>query len=238
MYGATYNFFGGGRSSRLIKLNAHDGTIRWHIPSDRTSTIPAILHDERIVLSAGLSGFGSVPRLILYRDHGDHAVEEWDTALDTWIDVNANGVIDPGEFLNVGGWSFQPVVRQERDQTLVVVGSEGSIGENTLRVIDLDKTPAQDGFVLSAHIGHGGSPGIGYQTVYTIGPDGIAAFGVPIWPDVNGDGIADIEDLYAWQQGMGDRDVNLDGVVNASDATALEAYLRRNELWNMHKGRR
>lgn len=54
--------------------------------------------------------------------------------------------------------------------------------------------------------------------------------------DLNSDGAATIDDLYAaFDQ---PRDVNLDGVANAEDAGAVEWYLRRAEAAGMVAGRR
>jgi predicted alpha/beta superfamily hydrolase len=46
--------------------------------------------------------------------------------------------------------------------------------------------------------------------------------------DVNGDGAADVEDLYV-QVAQGERDINLDGVADAGDVGAMRAYVRRRE---------
>ena len=54
--------------------------------------------------------------------------------------------------------------------------------------------------------------------------------------DVNGDGVVDIEDLFAWMGGP--TDVNGDGAVNDADRLALAAYLRLNELGDIATGRR
>lgn len=57
-------------------------------------------------------------------------------------------------------------------------------------------------------------------------------------PDVNGDGRADIEDLYSWEQGSGARDVDANGVVNDEDREALLKVIRCRELEDMSAGRR
>lgn len=53
--------------------------------------------------------------------------------------------------------------------------------------------------------------------------------------DVNGDGRADIEDLYAIESAGGD--LNLDGATDTEDGRVLEWYLRRDELRGMSPGR-
>jgi hypothetical protein len=57
-------------------------------------------------------------------------------------------------------------------------------------------------------------------------------------PDVNGDGRADIEDLYSWEQGSGARDVNASGTVDGEDREALLKIIRCRELDDMAAGRR
>ena len=57
-------------------------------------------------------------------------------------------------------------------------------------------------------------------------------------PDVNGDGRADIEDLYSWEQGSGARDVDASGVVDDEDREALLKVIRCRELEDMSAGRR
>lgn len=48
--------------------------------------------------------------------------------------------------------------------------------------------------------------------------------------DVNADFVVDIEDLYAWEQGIGLRDVDGNGTVDAADRRLLIHTLRQNEL--------
>jgi hypothetical protein len=57
-------------------------------------------------------------------------------------------------------------------------------------------------------------------------------------PDVNGDGRADIEDLYSWEQGSGARNVDANGVVDGEDREALLKVIRCRELEDMSAGRR
>jgi hypothetical protein len=65
------------------------------------------------------------------------------------------------------------------------------------------------------------------------------AFGAtPPRCDVNGDGVFNIDDLYAWEQSSGQRDVNRDGGVTSVDRDALIVELRRDERADMTGGRR
>jgi len=78
----------------------------------------------------------------------------------------------------------------------------------------------------------------------TIGPPDccacadVNADGIPDWGsfDVDGDGVVDLDDLYACVQEP--FDVNGDGAADNADAACLEAFLRRNELADMTAGRR
>jgi len=57
-------------------------------------------------------------------------------------------------------------------------------------------------------------------------------------PDVNGDGRADVGDLYAWEQVSGARDVDTNGVVDGGDREALLKVIRCREPRDMTAGRR
>lgn len=59
-------------------------------------------------------------------------------------------------------------------------------------------------------------------------------------PDVNADGLTDVEDLYAWYASTDpvDRDTDGDGDVDAEDARLLENTIRLGESEDMAAGRR
>ena len=87
-------------------------------------------------------------------------------------------------------------------------------------------------------VGAGSSPAIADRNLYTIGTAGLAAFGPPPpRADVNTDGTIDLEDLYAWHRGQGQRDVDGNGSITDADRAALEAELRRDEFADMAAGR-
>ncbi len=56
-------------------------------------------------------------------------------------------------------------------------------------------------------------------------------------PDVNDNGRNDIDDLYAWEQGSDNRDVDANGMVNSDDREALLKVVRCREPANMIAGR-
>lgn len=250
IYAASYAFFGGRASSNLVKLDAATGALRWSIACNRTSATPVVLADGRILVSGGVRGFGTVPTLQVFKDQGSSATLLWDSAAATWADANGNGVMDLGEYLAIGGWSMQPAFAASPTIPRLFVGSiptnpASNAACTDLYAIDTNKLPltvagaAQPGYLAMHYVGAGSTPALADSNLYTIGASGLLAFGPP--PprcDVNGDGAVDIEDLYSWSRGTGQRDVNNDGLVNDSDRAVLGAELRRDELLDATAGRR
>lgn len=248
LYASSYAFYGGTTSANLVKVDAATGAMIWSAPCNRTSATPIPLPDGRVLVSGGVRGYGTVPTLQLFADQGSSVLPLWDSALDTWADANHNGVMDLGEFLLLGGWSHQPVAVLTPDSRTLYCGAvptnPNSTGAcNDLYAIDLDKLPFAPGQPLNGYlaqhsVGAGSTPAVADSNLYTIGPGGLCAFGPP--PprcDVNGDCLVDIEDVYWWQEGRGERDVNLDGVVTSADGTVLVASVRYGENEDMAAGR-
>lgn len=236
VFAASYAFSGTRFSANLVKLDALDGTLRWSTPSNRTSSVPLALGDGRVLLSTGLAGFGTTPSLQMFEDRGDGAVLLWDSAVETWNDANNNGVIDPGEYTPLGGWTQRPLAVRTDDGLFACVGVISTGGSEvgaypTMRTVDLGRRPGEAGFFWDTYEGAGNSPAIGGGRVYTVGAQGLVAFDAAARSpfDVNADGVVDLEDLYAWVAGEGDRDVNRDGVVDQRDHDALVAEIRRDE---------
>lgn len=244
---ATYDFFGGTNSARLVKLDAQNGSVLWQTPTNRTDSIPIRFGSDRILLSTGIPGFGSLPTVRVYQDLGSSAQQLDDTATATWQD-DGDGLIELGEFEILGGWTHQPHIVANHPATGGPVAFIGSIDVSTggqffngytrLSMIDLSKGFGDSGWVISAFDGAGSSPAIAQQSLYTIGSDGVHAFGLPYRLDVDGDGRVDIDDLYAWYQNGPNKDVNRDGTVDQADKQALEGELRRYEIEDMSWGRR
>lgn len=246
LYAATYDFWGGLDAGTLVKVDALTGQAVWSIPCNRTSSIPLVLGDGRIILSGGIWGYGTVPSVEVFVDHGPSAYLAWHSATDTWIDTNHNGQLDAGEFLSLGGWSHVPVAAGAGRWLLagtLPTSSSTSAPCSDLRRLDLDmlpprgtpEGPADRSFVVDHHAGAGSSPALADSNLYTIGEQGLHSFGPP--PprfDVNNDGLVDIEDAIAWDQGWGARDVNLDGQVDHADRVLLDQAVRRDE----NQGRR
>jgi hypothetical protein len=158
----------------------------------------------------------------------------WDSALATWDDVDGDGRPDPGEFMSLGGWSHQPCVSTSGGLFAFVgtlaPGANSSLPCTRLSSINLNALHAPEGFVEEVVLGMGSSPAIADQNLYSIGANGLFAFGPPPFQfDVDGDFDVDIDDLHAWEQGRGRRDVDLNGVVDFRDRAALIAELRRED---------
>lgn len=247
---ASYAFDGGQLAANLVKLNLDTGDLVWSVPSNRTDATPISLGDGRILLSAGLGGFGSSPSVQLFIDNGTSATLLWDSALATWIDHNANGIREPGEYLSIGGWTHQPAVAHTDTSTTLIVGTLPS-GTSTapanthLRLINLNLAPTAPGFINGTFNGAGSTPALVGSTIYTIGASGLHAFGPDC--DVNADGLIDIEDLYALELSIGSggsggsgggHDVDRNGIMNAADRDALIRELRRDERRDMEGRRR
>lgn len=247
VYAATYAFTGSFTSANMVKIRARSGELVWSVPSNRTSSVPVVLADGRIALSTGLLGFGSVPMVQMFRDHGTWAEPLWNTAQGTWQDANQNGRLDAGEYLAVGGWTTQPLLARGRStgasDRLIVgaipAGSSVSTAYTTLYALDLSKTPGQPGFIARQTSQAGSTAAMLGAGVYSVGVSGLAALGTP--PprfDVNGDGVIDIEDLHAWEQGQGQRDVDRSGAADDADREMLVFELRRNEARELSEGGR
>jgi len=233
VYAASYNFALTGplASSNLVKVNGASGQLVWSAPCGRTSTIPVPLPGGRVLLSEGVRGeFGSAAALSLYGDTGGSAQMLWNTALASWMDVNGNQVIEEGEYKPMGGWTMQPVVSQFGGVSLAVVGLlPGSAGEQTeeLLVVDLGKGPLDPGFVVSEKHGPGNPAALAGTTLYSTGEHGLYAFGATTLElDLNADGVVTVDDLYAWEQGLGGTDVNHDGVSDAEDRAWVASAVR------------
>ncbi|MFI4896696.1 MAG: PQQ-binding-like beta-propeller repeat protein [Phycisphaerales bacterium JB059] len=191
LFAATYEFFGDQLSSLLLKIDAETGQIVWSAPANRTSSVPIPIGDGRVALSTGLfpskqSDFGSRPSIQLFRDHGAFGELLWDSAIDSWADTNGNDRLDTGEYLAIGGWSHQPVLRVEPGEKLLYVGTideEDLSGQSLLpydriQLIDLNRAPADPGFVVDSATGYGSSPAVVGDALYSVGPEGLTRAGL------------------------------------------------------------
>lgn len=166
LYAATYTFSGAGDTARMFKVNAATGAGVWTIPCNRTASTP-VVQGNRIYLSTGIAGFGSVPRVQAFDDLGASAIKIWDTYADT------------GGSLIVGGWTHQPALADGVLYVGKIPTNVNSFGPYTdLFMLDVALTPTHPDFVRGQRAGAGSSPAIANGRVYSIGTSGLQSIGV------------------------------------------------------------
>ncbi|MBN2584002.1 MAG: PQQ-binding-like beta-propeller repeat protein [Planctomycetes bacterium] len=155
VYAATYEFYGVEDSGLLYCVDATTGAEIWSEPSERTDAIP-IVTDSLVILSAGLDGYGSVPK-----------VEAFDkvTGLKQW------------EWTGGGGWTVQPVLVGDTLYVGALPVDDDYAPCTALYALDLTKTPDEPGFIVASYAGAGSSPAFAHGNIYTIGAAGLHAFG-------------------------------------------------------------
>jgi outer membrane protein assembly factor BamB len=233
VFAASYAFAGGQFAGNLVRLDAATGALAWSAPSNRTDATPLPLPGGFVALSGGLEGFGSRPSVQLFRDLGSAAALEWDTALDTWEDVNLNGSMDAGEFLLVGGWTHQPAAA-EGDGLVLYAGAvppgEGGAPCTDVFALDLSFAPGEAGFIAAHRAGAGSTPALSGGWVYTVGAAGLAAFAPPLLciADCDGSGILDIDDFICFQTlfALGDAaaDCDASGGLDIDDFVCFQTF--------------
>jgi len=210
LYAANYDFYGEQDNSVLCKIDCSDGSVVWKTAVERTQSIPVVVGDK-IYISAGMAGYGSRPKVEAYEDLGGSAVKLWETPAD----------------MVVGGWTNQPVYGNGK----LYVGSipvEGNyFGTYTdLYIFDVNTTPADPNFVIDHYEGCGNSPAVTYDSIYTIGYDGLFKFYQPsLLADIAKDDSVDGRDLrefadawlYEGPVGVERCDLDLDGDVDFRD---------------------
>jgi outer membrane protein assembly factor BamB len=243
VFASSYAFSGGLTSANTVRLDARSGALLGETSTNRTNANPIVLASGRVALATGISGFGSVPSLLWLDASLGSSATLWNTASDTWVDLDGDGRFDVSEYLRLSGYNAQPAASMFGGQTLLVVPTIQAAGTtiasgSSLSVIDPTRTPVQAGFVVQQSTLAGGSVALAGPNMYSVGVGGLVAFGrVPAAFDVNGDKRRSIDDLYAWAAGSGARDVNGDGSVNAADRDALRALLRSDEVRVMEEAR-
>lgn len=241
LYAVSYEFYGGMDSANLIAVDGSTGSVRWSVPCNRGGSAPVVLESGRIAVSAGVQGYGTLPTVALFLDRMDHAIELWNSARDSWIDADADDLIDVGECAWVGLWSYQPIASS--DLKLLCVGSAPQSGlvsafGSAITTIDLSLVPRDRAFCGSTS-GVSGSPTAGRGWWYAIGANGLAAYRAAR-VDVNQDGRTTADDLATLERGtapLDQRDVNADAACDDEDRTALLRALRVHESARMTTGR-
>ncbi|MBX3411039.1 MAG: PQQ-like beta-propeller repeat protein [Phycisphaeraceae bacterium] len=226
VYAASYAFYGGEDSANLVKMDARDGAVMWSVASNRTQSVPVALGAGRVALAGGINGFGTSPGLELFEDHGTHASLVW----------RLTGVDAPG------GWTSQPLCTRDGGRDVLVVGAApGASGGVSTRlfVVDLTLHPEEEGFARLLSDGAGSPAALVGGALYSIGPGGLMALGLLRTEcDVSGDGAVTLDDLHAWEQGVGERDINSDGSADSEDRAAMIRVLRAGERALLTEGRR
>jgi len=219
VYAASYAFYGGLMSGNLVKVRADTGAVVWSVPANRSASIPVPLGDGRILLSAGLEGFGTVASVQLFRDNGASAHLLWDSALWTWKDLNGNGWLDPGEFTPMGGWTHQPAAAEAGPRRVAVFGTIAGAGFGAyarLRVVDLQHSPDHPNFILGEAPAGGSTPAMVGGNVYSIGARGVVGYvseAPACYADCDGSGQVDFLDMLCFQAkfAAGDPEADCDG---------------------------
>lgn len=252
---ASYAFSGGIYSADMIRIDARTGAVLGAALVNRSSSMPVVIPGGQILTTGGLEGINpgdtdTVPSLCLYSTSlMDPPASPttgslvWNSAIDTWIDLDFDGVMDPGEYLNIGGYTHQPLVSLWKGRPSIAVGSFAPgfspSAAPSLWVLDLQLNPVHPSFVKDTVTGAGGSPSLAGPNLYSIGSEGLCAFGPePVRFDVDCDKKVDAGDLAKWDRGQGNRDVNGDGSVTGADRDAVVTLLRANEPADMLEGRR
>jgi len=208
-------------NSGFCKIDCNDGSIVWITQTERTSTMPVVVGDK-IYISGGIADdppwfSGSRPKVTAYQDIGSSVVKLWETP----------------SGLGVGGWMKQPAYANGK----LYVGAAPEHGDyfgvySHLYIIDVALTPDDEGFIADRYRDRycGNSPAVTYDSIYTIGYDGLFKFHQPaLLGDIAENGRVDIQDLvemtgewlFDGPIGTNRCDLNLDGIVNMIDFSLL-----------------
>ncbi len=217
---AQYEFQSGSNSARLLAIDADDGSLLWSAASERSSSIPLPLGDD-VLLSGGIVGFNSEPKIQRFAPDGNQATLLWEASA-------GNGV-------PVGGYAHHPARVGDR----LYVGRPSTsmfFGPHTdLYILDLGREPNDPAFVVDQYSGAGGTPALAYGRLFSIGPAGLVAFepSDECAADTDASGTVDLSDLaavladFGAMRGMSGynaaADIDLSGVIDLGDLAILLA---------------
>lgn len=221
LYAANFDWdLYGEDNSALCKIDCSDGNIVWIIFTERTSTIPVVAGDK-IYISGGLIldgwDLGSRPKVEAYQDLGSTVVKLWETPAD----------------MAIGGWSGQPVYANGKLYIGAIPLTGDYFGSYTeLYILDVAADVNSSDFVMAYYTDQwcGNSPAVTYDSLYTIGDDGLFKFHQPAFlADINKDSEVDFYDLaelavnwlFDGPVGVNRADLNLDGKINFTDFSLL-----------------
>ncbi|MGD0552731.1 MAG: PQQ-binding-like beta-propeller repeat protein [Sedimentisphaerales bacterium] len=213
LYAAAYDWANESEdNSTLCKLDCNDGSIIWITQTERTSSIPVVVGDK-IYTCGGFVGWGSRPKVEAYQDNGDTVIKLWETGSD----------------IAIGGWSNQPVYANGKLYVGAIPTSGNYFGEYTeVYILNVSTEPNDINFIIAHYTDKscGNSPAVTYDSIYTIGYDGLFKFRQPEFlGDINRNRKVDIYDfdefaeswLFNGPVGVKRADLDLDGDVDFTD---------------------
>ncbi|MGA1980337.1 MAG: PQQ-binding-like beta-propeller repeat protein [Sedimentisphaerales bacterium] len=221
LYAATYDFCGEEDNSTLFKIDCADGNIVWTIETERTDAMPIVIGDK-IYICGGLAGYGR-PKVEAYHDLGATVAKLWET---------------PSEMI-VGGWTNQPVYANGKLYVgAIPLGGDYYGSYTELYILDVSTGPNDANFIIShyADSNCGNSPAVTYDSIYTIGSNGLFKFHQPaLLGDISRNNTVDMDDLaefaenwlYDWPVGVSRSDLDLDGDVDFMDFSLLANEWRK-----------
>jgi hypothetical protein len=221
LYAATYDFWGGEDNSALFKIDCADGDIVWTTETERTDAMPVVVGDK-IYICGGLEGYGR-PKVEAYYDLGATVAKLWETPSEMIIGGRTNQPVYANGKLYVGA---APIVEDEEE-----IYTE-------LYILDVTITPEEPNFIIShyADSNCGNSPAVTYDSIYTIGYDGLFKFHQPgLLGDISRNNAVDMNDLaefvedwlYNGPVGVSRADLDLDGDIDFMDFSLLANEWRK-----------
>ena len=227
LYAADSNYYGGEDNSTLCKIDCNDGSIVWTVATERTDSMPVVVGDK-IYITGGLEGYGSRPKVEAYLDLGDKAGKLWETPLS----------------MGVGGWTNQPVYANGKLYVGAIPLEGNYFGAYTdlyilnvaITADDPNLIPDDPNFIIDHYSGCGNSPAVTYDSIYTIGLDGLFKFYQPaLLSDISKDDKVDVNDmgelikvwLYDGPVGSIRSDLDIDGDVDSIDFSILAGEWKR-----------
>jgi len=217
LYAANYDWADQNEdNSALCKIDCNDGSIVWITQTERTSLMPVVVGDK-IYISGGLYGWGSRPKVEAYHDHGGTVTKLWET----------------GSNIAVGGWTNQPVYANGKLYVGAIPLDGDYSGTYTeLYILDVSITADDPNFIIAHYWDKecGNSPAVTYDSIYTIGYDGLFKFHQPAFlGDISKNNKVDTYDLaelvnewlYDGPVAVSRSDLDLDGDVDFIDFSLL-----------------
>jgi outer membrane protein assembly factor BamB len=217
IYAANYSYSQHEDNSALCKINSNNGNIIWMINTEQTSSVPVVVGDK-IYISGGLNGWGSRPKVEAYQDLGNTVIKLWETP--------AN--------MAVGGWSNQPVYANGKLYVGAIPIIDGDYFDayTELYILNVSVGVNNPDFVIAHYVDKkcGNNPAVTYDSLYTIGADGLFKFHQPaLLADIDKNSKVNFSDLaelaavwlYDGPIGVKRADLNLDGKINFLDFALL-----------------